>query len=103
MGKTYNQRRALWAITKASFRAIFRNPSALVFSILFPIIFIMIFGSFGEGGPSRTRIAFKPGTDTKTSIYDSIIHDPSIRVVSYTDAHGKPDTIKRRQDLIKGN
>jgi len=43
----YSQTKALWAITRASFKAIFANPSAIIFSILFPIIFILIFGAFG--------------------------------------------------------
>lgn len=103
MVQSYSQRRALWAITKASFRAIFRNPSAIVFSILFPIIFIMIFGSFGEGGPSRNKIAFMPGTDTTTALYDSIRNNPLIKIVSYKLKDGNVDTTKMREDLEKGN
>jgi ABC-2 type transport system permease protein len=103
MADQYNQRKALWAITKASFRAIFRNPSAIVFSILFPIIFIMIFGSFGEGGPGRSKIAFVPGTDTTSDLYDSIVHSPLIKMISYQTPKGTIDTAKMRQDLEKGS
>lgn len=103
MAGQYNQRKALWAITKASFRAIFRNPSAIVFSILFPIIFILIFGSFGSGGPGRNKIAFVPGTDTTTALYDSIYSNPLIRVISYKTDKGIIDTAKMREDLEKGN
>ncbi|HWC52506.1 MAG TPA: ABC transporter permease [Chitinophagaceae bacterium] len=103
MSGQYNQRKALWAITKASFRAIFRNPSAIVFSILFPIIFIMIFGSFGQGGPGRNKIAFVPGTDTSSALYDSIVADPLIKVISYKTTKGTFDTTKMREDLEKGN
>jgi ABC-2 type transport system permease protein len=103
MADQYSQRKALWAITKASFRAIFRNPSAIVFSILFPIIFIMIFGSFGEGGPGRSKIAFVPGTDTTSDLYDSIVHNPLIKVISYQTSKGAIDTAKMREDLEKGS
>ncbi len=103
MAEQYSQRKALWAITKASFRAIFRNPSAIVFSILFPIVFILVFGSFGEGIPGRSKIAFLPGTDTTTSLYDSLIHNPLIKVVSYQTAKGDIDTAKMREDLEKGS
>ncbi len=103
MADQYNQRKALWAITKASFRAIFRNPSAIVFSILFTIIFIIIFGSFGEGGPGRSKIAFVPGTDTTSDLYDSIVHSPLIKVISYQTPKGTIDTAKMRQDLEKGS
>jgi ABC-2 type transport system permease protein len=92
----YSQTRALGAITKASFKAIFANPSAIIFSILFPIIFIMIFGAFGNGGAPSYRVALAPGCDTTNAFFLSIKNDPQVRVVSYTD------TILRNKDLIKG-
>jgi ABC-2 type transport system permease protein len=92
----YSQSRALWAITKASFKAIFANPSAIIFSILFPLIFIMIFGSFGNDGPPRYRIALAPGSDTNNIFLRTIKSNPQVRVVNYTD------TTLRNKDLIKG-
>lgn len=102
MPDQYSQRKALWAITKASFRAIFRNPSSIAFSILFPIIFILIFGSFGEGNPRKNKIAFVPGTDTSTALYDSIVQNPLIKVISYQTHKGTIDTARMREDLEKG-
>src|SRR5437867_3864849 len=49
-GVNYSQPRAMLAITKASLRSILRNPSSVVFSILFPLIFIIVFGFIGGGG-----------------------------------------------------
>ena len=46
----YNQLRAMLAITKASFRSMTRSPSAIVFTLLFPLIFIVVFGFIGGGG-----------------------------------------------------
>ncbi len=40
----YSQLRAMFAITRASFRSITRSPSAIVFTLLFPLIFIIVFG-----------------------------------------------------------
>ena len=40
------------AITKGSFKAIMRNPSSVAFSIGFPLVFILVFGFIGSGGPS---------------------------------------------------
>lgn len=102
MAERFSQRRALWAITKASFRAIFRNISSLIFSVIFPIVFILIFGSFGQGVPGRNKIAFAPGTDTSSELYDSIINNPLIKVVSYKTSKGKIDTLKMKEDLEKG-
>ncbi len=38
------------ALTKASLKAIFRSPSAVIFSFAFPLIFILVFGFLGGGG-----------------------------------------------------
>lgn len=96
MPTSYSQSRALWAITRASFKAIFANPSAIIFSILFPIIFIMIFGSFGEGGGPSYRVALAPGCDTSSVFFMSFKNNPAIRIVSY------PDSISLNKDLQKG-
>lgn len=96
MAKPYSQSRALWAITKASFTAIFAQPVAIVFSLLFPIIFILIFGAFGNrGGPSYS-IGIAPGTDTTTRFFDSLSHAEFIRIVKY------PDTAAMYGELRKG-
>jgi ABC-2 type transport system permease protein len=97
MPPQYSQSKALWAITRASYKAIFSNPSAIVFSILFPIIFIMIFGAFGNGGPVRHRIALAPGCDTSNILFDSLKNNPFIRIVRYSD------TTEMRKDFIKGS
>jgi ABC-2 type transport system permease protein len=92
----YSQARALWAITKASFKAIFANPSAIIFSILFPIIFTLIFGAFGSGSGTIYRIALAPGSDTSQGFYTGLQKIPGIKIISY------PDTILRNKDLYKG-
>jgi len=96
MPQSYSQSRALWAITRASFKAIFAHPSAIIFSILFPIIFVMIFGAFGNGGGVSYRIALTHSTDTNTAFFKSLQANPAIRIVSYRDS-----TILKK-DLIKG-
>ena len=96
MPKRYSQSRALWAITRASFKAIFANPSAIIFSILFPIIFIMIFGSFGNGGGVSYRIALSPDSDTTSEFYQGLKRASVIRIVHYTDS------VLLNKDLQKG-
>jgi len=97
MSQPYSQNRALWAITKASFKAIFSNPSAIVFSILFPIIFILIFGAFGNSGPVRHRIAIATGSDTSNIVFDSLRNNAFVRIIHYSD------TAALRKDYEKGN
>lgn len=94
--KPYSQTRALWAITRASFKAIFGNPSAIIFSILFPIIFVLIFGAFGGGGGVSYRIALAGKADTADFFYKGLLQIPGVKIVSYTDS------AVLRKDLIKG-
>ena len=95
MAQQYSQSRALWAITKASYKAIFSNPSAIVFSILFPIIFIMIFGAFGNGGGVSIRVGFDSYSDTSNQLYTIINMVKGISVV-------KKDQVQLTEDLEKG-
>ncbi len=92
----YSQSKALWAITKASFKAIFANPSAIIFSILFPIIFVLIFGAFGSGGQTVFRIAIEKGSDTSSEFYHRLAAIKAIRIIEYAD------TNELNKDLIKG-
>ena len=96
MPKPYSQAKALWAITRASFKAIFNQPAALVFSLLFPIIFILIFGAFGSGGGVSYRIGIEPGTDTTNNFYTSLKNNPQIRIMRFTD------TALMNKELSKG-
>jgi ABC-2 type transport system permease protein len=97
MPHSYSQSRALWAITRASFKAIFAHPSAIIFSILFPVIFVLIFGAFGNTSGVAYRVAVAPGSDTNNVFYQQGLRNASsIRIVSYRDS----DLLN--QDLIKG-
>ncbi|MFP5042773.1 ABC transporter permease [Parasediminibacterium sp. JCM 36343] len=97
MDKRYSQSKALGAITKASFIANLKNPQSLVFSLLFPLIFVFIFGAFGGGGFTKFNIALSQGCDTSNILYQTIAKQPFIVFKKYTD------TAKMRQDLEKGN
>ena len=92
----YSQAKALWAITRASFKAIFANPSAIIFSILFPIIFTLIFGAFGSGGGPVYRVVLTPDSDTTEGFYTGLKQVPGVRIMKY------PDTLARNKDLQKG-
>ena len=93
----YSQTRALLAIAKASLRSIFRSPSAVIFSFVFPFIFILVFGFIGDGGGAPVyRIAIDKNCDTTNALYDSILASNRIRIVSFEDEK------KLRSSLLKG-
>ncbi|MBZ4190714.1 ABC transporter permease [Niabella beijingensis] len=92
----YSQSKALWAITKASFKAIFSQPSSIFFSLLFPIVFILIFGAFTDKPPAIRKVAIDPAGDTTGVLYDSLVKSGLINIVRYED------TLQRNEDLAKG-
>jgi ABC-2 type transport system permease protein len=96
MSKPYSQSKALWAITRASFKAIFNQPIAIFFSLLFPIIFILIFGAFGSGGAPVYRISIENGADTSNAMFIALKNNPAIRILKYADSNAV------NKDLLKG-
>lgn len=96
MNKPYSQLQAMMAITKGSLRSIFRSPSAVIFSIAFPMIFILVFGFIGSGGRVSVNIAFAEQTDTMNPIYQSLKSIPGIKVITKKGAPLKEDLEKGR-------
>lgn len=64
----YSQLKAMLSITKASLIGMMRNPSSVVFSILFPVIFIAIFGVLG-GGSTSYSIYVDSSSNTQANTY----------------------------------
>jgi ABC-2 type transport system permease protein len=84
MAQQYNQLRAMLAITKGSFKAIMRNPSAVAFSFGFPLVFILVFGFINGGGPT-VSFALANRADTSTRIIRGLLKNPMIRLADDTD------------------
>jgi ABC-2 type transport system permease protein len=92
----YSQARAMFAITKGSLRAIFRSPSAVIFSIAFPLIFILVFGFIGGGSRVSLNIAFDKNTDTANPVYTALKNVPGLKLVQKTSGELKEDLEKGR-------
>jgi ABC-2 type transport system permease protein len=93
--ENYSQLKATLALFKASLKASFRDPSSVAFGLLFPIIFILVFGFIGGGG-SRVSVAIAKDTDTNNPIYKALDEIESINFI--TD---KPED-EVRKSLEKG-
>ena len=94
---SYSQLTALLAITKASLKAIFRSPSAVIFSFVFPFIFILVFGFIGGSGMAPVyKINLSKNCDTLNEFYDSIKTNKRFKIVQFADAK------ELRSSLIKG-
>ena len=94
----YSQVTAMFAITKASLKAIFRSPSAVVFSFVFPFVFILVFGFIGNSATAPVyKIVIDKNCDTSNAFYDSIKASKRIRIVSY------PTAADLQDNIVKGN
>jgi ABC-2 type transport system permease protein len=69
MSGQYNQWTAMWAISKATLRAIFKSPQAIFFSLFFPIVLIMVFGALAGSGGKSFDVAFDAKSDTLSELY----------------------------------
>ncbi len=86
MAQRYNQRTALFAITKASFKSIFKSPSSTFFSLFFPIVLIVIFGSLGRGGGVSFDVAIDRKSDSANIVYQAITHAPIFSIAEGDEA-----------------
>lgn len=99
MQQPYNQIKAMLAISKASLRSIFRSPSAVIFSLVFPLIFILVFGFLGRG-TMMVSIAIDKNSNTINPVFDSLINNSAIKVVNKPDQEIKEDLVKGRITAI---
>ena len=75
----YNQLRAMLAISRASFSAIIKNPSAVIFSLIFPLVFIIVFG-FIKGNSIRLEVGLGPDCDTTSIIFTAFSKLPNVDI-----------------------
>lgn len=81
----YSQVRAMLAITKGSLRSITRSPSAVIFSFVFPFIFIIVFGFIGNGGGRQHfNIVMDKNADTANAFYSALKNNESIRIEKFS-------------------
>lgn len=86
------------AITKASLRAIFRSPSAVIFGFAFPFIFILVFGFIGDSGGMRSyKVALNADADTTNELYKALKNTEGVTIIKYQDSS------KLAEDMQHGN
>lgn len=100
MSKSYSQLKAMLAVTRAGLIAMFRSPSAVVFSFAFPLVFILVFGFLGGAGNVSLRASFDSSTDTTTYLYKAINHIPGIHIMEKSDEEIREDLEKGRMTAV---
>ncbi len=82
----YKQLHAAFALAKASLTAMLRSPTSVVFSLLFPVIFIVVFGSMVDTNVVQLKIALSKNCDTSNIIYRALIKANNITIDSSLSA-----------------
>ncbi|MES2426909.1 MAG: ABC transporter permease [Bacteroidota bacterium] len=79
--KEYSNTKATLAIAKASFRSIIRSPSSVVFTLLFPLIFILVFGFISGGGVISVDVGVAKTNDTINPVYQALKKVSVVRLI----------------------
>lgn len=82
------------ALAKASFISIIRSPSAVVFSLAFPLIFILVFGFIGNGG-IKVKLGISKGCDTSNFVFQGIRKVSLIKMVYDQDEPEMAGNLKK--------
>lgn len=83
-------------MAKASLKAILRSPSAVIFSLGFPLVFILVFGFIGDSGVS-IKVGVDKATDTSSYVFQALEKEKSLKLI--TDK----STAEMQDDLKKGH
>jgi len=100
MSGSYSQLKAMLAVTRAGLIAMFRSPSAVVFSFAFPLVFILVFGFLGGAGNVSVRASFDSSTDTASYLYKAINHIPGIHILEKNEEEIREDLEKGRMTAV---
>src|ERR1700744_4102606 len=93
----FNQIRAVLILSKYSLLATLRSPTSVVFSLLFPIIFIVVFGSMIGDQTPMPRLAIGPECDTSNLVFRAIAAVPSIALKRGMTPAEQSDALQKGQ------
>jgi ABC-2 type transport system permease protein len=95
MGHQANQLKAAFIISRYSLLATFRSLTSVVFSLLFPIIFITVFGSIVPNRAPVMKVAIAQNCDTANPIVKALERIPSISLCEGWSAAKQSDELKK--------
>lgn len=68
---SYSQFKAFQALTKASIRSMLKSPSSVVFSIAFPLVFILVFGFIGDR-TNKIKVGIPVQSELNNPVYKGL-------------------------------
>src|SRR5690606_21928209 len=78
----YSQFKAFQALTIGALRSMAKSPSSVIFTIAFPLVFILVFGFIGTGGKKDLKIAFSSETSENLAL---VKHLKALENLSFLD------------------
>lgn len=96
MAKKYSQFKAALVMAKASLIATLRSPTSVVFALLFPVIFVTVFGAMVDSTAVKLKIRLLPQSDSTSPMY------AAIKAISIFDLAYGSDSAAMLSDLKKG-
>src|ERR1700722_18903508 len=97
MSNPANQVKAAFSISKYSLLATLRSPTSIVFSLLFPIIFIVVFGSINVGKVPDQQLAIDRRCDTNNLVFKAIKAIPGVAFSRSLSPSGQQEALKKGQ------
>ncbi len=94
MSQQYSQVKALFALTKASFIAMLRSPSAVAFTIGFPLVFVLFFGFIGNS-QQTLKIGIAATSDTQNPIFTALKKTSSVKLITDQSEADMEENLKK--------
>lgn len=76
---SYSNARAIRALFIASLQSILKSPSAVFFSVAFPLVFILVFGFLGGGGNYSLSVAAALNANTQSPLFKALEQVPVLK------------------------
>jgi ABC-2 type transport system permease protein len=89
------QLRSAFIISRFSLLAMLRSPTSIVFSLLFPIIFIVVFGSIIGDQTPVMKIAIASGSDTSNIVFKAIKAIPALSLQNGLSREKQADELNK--------
>lgn len=86
MSRGYSQLKAALSVARASFIATLRSPTSVVFSLLFPLIFIVVFGSMVDTARISFKVGIAPTCDTANILFRELARLPILELKEGADS-----------------
>ncbi len=94
--KKQNNIKKLISLTKYNFLSTMRNPSALFFGFLFPLIFILVFGLLGQSS-GKYEVGVLSSSQKSGSVYETLTKIEALQLITDKNDDELKDALKKGQ------